>query len=263
MSTPDTPHPTSAVPAPTPPAAQPARPPLHKTPTRAPTPPAPPVGEGQEHTVRPTVQHDKVAAEHAQAERARQAGLVAPPSESQKHADEPRPNWAVPTESMVDPLAGLSPAVLDALEARIVARMQTGGYPAGGMGGAVPIGMKLVPIGPTPIERSLADQEAFKRRSELTTTELSQQEADRLYPALPSDKWYRCRLADGNQHPVIHIPAASPIDAAARYKVLCGIRNADRDVTVVQQHRDMAAERDYRADEAERLRREKREKTTE
>lgn len=244
--------PRPAAPTPGPSSATPAKP----APGSATQPhPQTDVGAGQEQVVKPNPDDVNAAELAAQAEKARLAGLAAPPSDSQKKADEPIPNWAVPQRpagaAVVgdDPLAGMPPAVLEALVARVRESM---GGPAAGF--QVPAGMKLVSAVTPQDEKSRAEQEAFKARAEKTTTELSQEEADRLFPPLPTDAWFRCRLADGNQHPVIYLPAASAVDAGARYLMLCGIRSTDKQVSAVKQVREVKAQyRDFQADEKERL----------
>lgn len=45
---------------------------------------------------------------------------------------------------------------------------------------------------------------------------------------------YTCVLADGNDHPEIVVSADHEVDAAARYLVACGIRSAEKSVSVTR-----------------------------
>ena len=59
---------------------------------------------------------------------------------------------------------------------------------------------------------------------------LTQEACDKMF--VTGQHRFRCVLADGNRHPEIVVRADNEIDAAGRYKAVCGIRSAEKDVTV-------------------------------
>lgn len=219
---------------------------------------------GQEH---PTVREaTRAAATDAQIAKVRESGAGELPTGSQKKDDQPIPNAAVPKDRLDleagpgpaqpnrpvedDPLQGMPDSVVDALLARLQQRLGLSGLPLPG---------GVVPAGRDQDAKSQAESVALRAEADKTTSQRTQEACDRMYAPLPTDKLFRCRLADGNGHPNVVVPAASPVDARARYMELCGIRQTDKQVTVTRVMRRVTVDHvDWTAEEEERLKREKR-----
>lgn len=80
--------------------------------------------------------------------------------------------------------------------------------------------------------RSLREQEAIQARVSKGNVQITQEEADRLFPE--GKRQFDCHLDDGNRQPKIRIRADYEEDAKGRYLKVCGINHTDKPVQVTE-----------------------------
>lgn len=88
------------------------------------------------------------------------------------------------------------------------------------------------PHAATDEQASIARQAAIRAEVDKGYVQRTQEACDKQFPN-GKHRW-ACVLEDGNCHPKIVVGADNEVDAAARYMASCGIKSAEKAVTVVR-----------------------------